>query len=363
MTSFGERRVRAAGITAALTLALAMAGCGARTLQSPHPAAPTAGAGTGTATPTPGSAESPTVLTEFSAVVDGQLLLPGGARISLGSVKGEVSEARETVDGWLVHERLDAEHVSLWLVRPDTSVRRLLKGVEGVAVAPDGRRFAWRDGDTLRTGHLTLTGTVERERATPAPKRGIPELYTGDAVVLGYSETGGGWDHRDVWVPASGRYTPSWNSNPKVLAIYGIAPDGRSLLGLTARAAGSKQSCLALLNPRADLAPTRTACLPVDLVDFYGRVSPQGRWLAAGAFDKNGQIGIAVIDLRKVFDHPAVATTWAADPGGDWIDARTFLVVNGVARTRFTVGRTAGEPVTLDRVPAAETPTMVRTAA
>jgi hypothetical protein len=305
------------------------------------------------------------VLTEFSAVVNGRLLLPGGARINIHDIKGNVAEASETVDGWLVSERLDAEHVSLWLVRPDKSVRRLLKGVAGVAVAPDGRHFAWRDGDTLRTGQLTLTGTVERERATPAPKRGIPVLYTGEAVVLGYSETGGGWDRRDVWVPAYGRYTPSWNANTKVLAVYGIAPDGRSLLGLTARPGETKRGCLALLDPKRDLAPVRTACLPADPVDFYGRVSPQGRWLAVGAFDRNGEICIAVIDLKKVFEHPAVATIWAAQPGGDWIDARTFLVQGPepARMTRFTVGRVAGEPVTLDKVPAAEAPTMVRTLA
>jgi hypothetical protein len=147
------------------------------------------------------------------------------------------------------------------------------------------------------------------------------------------------------------------------LAVYGIAPDGRSLLGVTARPGEAKRGCLALLNPKADLATIRTACLPIDPVDFFGRVSPQGRWLAVGAFDKEGEICVAVVDLKKVFDHPAVATTWAAEPGGDWIDARTFLVQGPepARMTRFTVGRTTGERVTLDRVPATEAPTMVRT--
>jgi hypothetical protein len=346
-------------------LALAMAGCGARTLHAADPTAPPAVGPD--ATPVPVPAASPaTALTEFSAVVNGRLLLPGGARINLAGIKGDVSGARETVDGWLIDERLDAEHVSLWLVRPDKSVRRLLSGAGGIAVAPDGRRIAWRDGDILRTGHLTLTGKVERERSTPAPKRGAPVFYTGEAVVLGYSETGGGWDRRDVWIPANGRYVPSWNANDKVRAVYGIAPDGRSMLGLSAGAAGSKSSCLAMLDPRADLAPTRTACLPVELVDHFGRVSPQGRWLAVGAFGKDGATGVAVIDLKKVFDHPAVATMWVGEMGGDWLDARTFITAQGAAPvrlTRFTVGKAKGEPVRLSGVPDTEFPTMVRTLA
>jgi hypothetical protein len=364
MARFGQRWVRlGTAFAVGLTLASA-AGCGTRTLQAGDPSASPPVGAPGTATPHPTAASSATEITEYSVISNGQLLLPGGARIKLGQLKGHAYRAAETVDGWLVSERVDAEHESLWLVRPNHSVRRLVRNANGgIAVAPDGRRFAWRDGDILRTGHLTLTGTVARDRSTAAPKRGAPFLYTGDAVVLGYSETGGGgYDNLDVWLPARGGYVPSWHSTEHVVVVFGPAPDGHSLIGLVLRKAADKSTCLATLDPMAHLKATRTACLPVFLTDYFGKVSPNGRWLAVGASVPDGALQTAVIDLRRVFDHPAVATTWASEPGGDWLDDRTFLAAEGPAPmrlTRFTVGRGAGELVTLRGLSPDEAPNIV----
>jgi hypothetical protein len=233
--------------------------------------------------------------------------------------------AYQIPDGWLVSYTSDTNgSTTLWLLKPDGSALRLLDGVRGYAVAPDGYRVAWRAGNRLHVGHLTGTSLTD-DRSTPAPARGDPIAYTGAAVVLGYSMTGAGIDQHDVWIPANGDYSPSWDKTQFVIAVYQPAPDG-SLLGLVQRAYGSKDACLAKLDPAANLRAVRTACgLPITL-DPDGLVSPDGHWLAKSAVSPGGQLQIDLIDLHTVFDHPVVTTTWVAIAPLAWVDATTAVV-------------------------------------
>src|SRR5262249_49896622 len=162
------------------------------------------------------------------------LRLPSGRDVDLSTVLGErenpfISDAVQTPDGWLLNATGAAQTSALWMVRSDGSLHKLIDGSYApVAVAPDGRRFAWRDGDTVRTGHLDGDAVVG-DRSTPVPGRWFPIGYTGEAVVLGYTETGGGIDHHDVWVPLRGDYVPTpQGRTANVAVVYGPAPDGHS---------------------------------------------------------------------------------------------------------------------------------------
>jgi hypothetical protein len=247
-----------------------------------------------------------------------------GRTVSLAEVRGRVEAAYATPDGWLVVSADPEPGDSLWLLRPDGSAHRLITGSQREpAIAPGGRRFAWRADGRLYVGHLSGTA-LTTDASTPAPTRGAPLAYTGSAVVLGYSTTGGGVDTHDVWVPDRGAYVASWDRAVHVRAVYQPGPDG-SLYGLARSSAALKSSCLARLDPAADLAVLRSACgLPLT-VDPSALVSPDGRWLAAPAFIDDGP-RVTLLDLDRVFDAPAVAATWEAVSPVTWLDAGTLVV-------------------------------------
>jgi hypothetical protein len=192
-------------------------------------------------------------------------------------------------------------------------------------------------------GHLAGV-TVTVDRSTPAPARGEPIAYTGTAVILGYSETGGGIDHHDVWLPSNGDYSPSWDKTSHVITVYQPAPDG-SLLGIVRTSQGSKDVCLAKLDPAANLKAIRTACgLPLT-IDPLGLVSPDGRWLGAPSLD-NGQLKVALLDLSRVFDTPAVAATWDAMYPATWMDATTLVVISSGTPMTARIGQPELAPLT-----------------
>ncbi|HET8680439.1 MAG TPA: hypothetical protein VFM54_00980 [Micromonosporaceae bacterium] len=305
------------------------------------------------------------LLTDFSSSEGwGSLRTAGGRTIPLTGIDGRVYTAYQTGDGWLVvSER--ATSGSLWLVTPDGARHRLLDSTDRPpAVSPDGRRVAWRDGDRLYVGHRTGT-TLTVDRSTPAPARGAPIAYTGTAVVLGYSTTGGGIDQRDVWVPGNGDYSPTWDRAGHVTGVYQPAPDG-SLLGLVyaTPGAGSKTECLAKLDPATGLSASRTACglpLAIDSVTQasmlaqlapVGLVSPDGRWLAVPVLDNDRRL-LALIDLGRVFDRPEPTQVWDAGPPAAWLDATTLVVMNGESTPMIArVGRPALTPLTGTGLPA-----------
>ena len=144
---------------------------------------------------------------------------------------------------------------SLWLLTADGSAHRLLDQVDSLAVGPDGQRFAWLAGGRIHVGHLSAFAVTD-DKSTPAPVRGAPIAYTGSAVILGYSETGGGIDHIDVWIPDNGDYVPSWDRTTHVVAVYQPAPDG-TLYGLVHGPDGGKSVLSGPAGPGQ-----RSACHP-----------------------------------------------------------------------------------------------------
>jgi hypothetical protein len=295
-------------------------------LNQPTPSAlsasPTASA---TTTPLVAAGPRPDLLIEPATDSGGwhALLTASGQTIPFTAVGGTVDSAYRIPVGWLLGVRLSSQ---LWLLRADGTATRLLDGLDGYAVAPDGQRIAWRAGDRLRVGHMAGTSLVE-DRSTAVPARGAPIAYTGTAVILGYSMTGGGIDQHDVWIPANGDYSPSWDAMQFVVAVYQPSADG-SLLGLIGNPATGKQACLAVLDPAAGLRATRQACgLPIT-IDPAGLVSPDGRWLATTALSQDSRPETALIDLNAVFDHPAIAQTWAAAGPLAWVDASTLVLTS-----------------------------------
>jgi len=246
------------------------------------------------------------------------LLTSTGRRIPLTGLDGAAFVADRVVGGWLVPTA-----ASLWLLTPDGSAHKLTQPVDGYALAPDRTHLAWRAGNRLYVGHLIGT-TLRTEQSTAAPARGYPIAYTGSAVVLGYTETGGGIDNHDVWIPARGDYAPSWNKTPSVVAVYQPAPDG-TLYGVANTLTGGKRSCLAVFDPLNNLQVNRTACGPAVTVDPTGLVSPDGTWLAAWSYIGYDP-GTILIRLHDVFTNPAVSQSWPAGNPVAWLDSTTLVI-------------------------------------
>jgi len=273
---------------------------------------------------------------------DATLRLPDGREVDLHGVN--TYHVMQTRDGWLIQDYTDMNQLDqggLWLVTPDGNLHMIITGAQGpVAVSGDGRHYAWRTGGMLRFGHLDGTG-LHLERVVFAA-RGLPIAVTYTTVVLGETETGGGIDNVDVWLPGEQTYTPSWDLGTSV-TVYGPAPDGHSVLGLVNVAqGGGKELCLGLLDPANHLRATRTACglhIPADPAVY---LSPDGRWLVVPVIDPNGMTRRGVVDLNTVFDHPALYTVWDGDVIG-WIDATTLVVKLGNVRVAYRIGQP--EPV------------------
>jgi hypothetical protein len=331
----GAQRRRGAVITVgslAVMLALTVGGFALLNESASLSASPAA---TGSPTPTAVTAPPATATARPDLLIDPAtdgrgwqaMLTASGRTISFSGIGVPVDTAYRVPSGWLLGNQLAG---IVYLMRDDGTASALLTGVDAYAVAPDGQRIAWRADNRLHVGHLDGTTLVE-DRSTPAPPRGDPIAFTGTAVVLGYSETGGGIDHHDVWIPANGDYSASWNANPLLVAVYQPAPDG-SLLGVVRPSASSKEACLARLDPSASLRETRQACgLPIT-IDPAGLVSPDGRWLATTALSPDEQPETALIDLNYVFDHPRVAGTWAAAGPLAWLDPSTVVLTSVDAR-------------------------------
>jgi WD40-like Beta Propeller Repeat len=306
--------------------------------------------------PTPSPSATPSLpAIGMSALVQGQtyLLAPDGRTLSLSGLEGQPGRTYQIAGGWLVNTNLNfsgTDGSQLWLLRPDGSVLRLLDHLDGYgAVSPDGRSLAWRSGGNLVVGHFDGTGTVVPDATTPAPERGDPLLYTGSAVLIGYSATGGGIDNFDVWVPQQGRYTPSWDRAQAagVTAVFGATADRRWLIGLALAAPGSggKDTCVARIDPLNKLRVVARACgLPEPRE--WGEVSPDGHWLAYQSLDANGRSQTTLVDLTTVFQQPKVAGTWPMEWPSVWTGPDTMMVQGLDQRFyRYRVGQPAGEEV------------------
>jgi hypothetical protein len=272
------------------------------------------------------------------------LVLPDGSTVPLTSINGSKSAIAQTPAGWLVTGGDSVESRGVWLVKPDGGTQRQFTSYGSPAVAPDGLHVAWREGHTLFYGQLNPAGTATVQASSPVSTRHYPIVVGTDSVVLGYSDTGAGIGHWDVWFPGRGNYVDTSSATTLVTAVFKTALADGSYLGLVYKTPGTKELCVAVLDPDADLAPTKRACgLPI--VSDVGAVSPDRKWLAVIVpADNTYNIGIA--DLTTVFTKPTIAHTFVGEYGDfAWEDGATLLAV-GPDRvvTHYAVGSWTATP-------------------
>jgi hypothetical protein len=346
-------------VTALLAAAIAVStmACGGEpgpgTATAPDRAGVELGDAPGDASPDSGTANlSPLGV---AVIVDRtKLVLPDGTTYPLDAVPGGAVSGAQTRDGWLVRGFGNGiDTLSLWLISPTGAPRQMVDKADGpVAIAPDGRRIAWRSGGRLYYGHVDPASKAIVDTSSPAPERGTPQAVGKDSVVLGYSETGGGIDHHDVWFPSLGDYKPTWEKSAHVRAVFAPGRSDGTYLGLVRGPGGATDTCLAVMDPKDSLRATRTACGIVTQIDRRGAVSADGHWLTVSSASAAGTGQLAVIDLTSVFSKPAVATTWPVDTVGAWEDASNMLVAStalGGALVRFHIGTTSTTPDAADR--------------
>lgn len=122
----------------------------------------------------------------------------------------------------------------------------------------------------------------------------------------------------DTWDPSAGPFEPTWQDG--VVAIWGVGPDGRTLIGgVPGRT--EPEVCLAEIDPLRNFRVLRRAC--IGLATDLGSVSPGGRWLVV---QSDGQ---RAYDLRSVFVRPTPTAT-VRDSAGDlperWIDGDSTVI-------------------------------------
>ncbi|WP_319459113.1 hypothetical protein [Micromonospora sp. RTP1Z1] len=259
------------------------------------------------------------VRAELDLIIGSWLDGSGGERRDLTGV-GPVDRAQRVADhgGWLVTSVETAAGRTLWWVSPNGSAPQvLLAGADAIALAPDGRQVAWRDGpDVLAAGLVggQLVATVR----TPAPDGTVPVGFAGDAVLIRQPGQGG----FTVWRPSAGVLPDA--AERSVLNVYGVLPDGRVVAQVSAGTPG--RPCLALLDPARGLAPARTGCGPELGTDGRGGVSADGRWLLVNGVGK----GALLVDLRTL---GATVSARAAGPAVTgvvaWTPTGTALHVDG----------------------------------
>jgi hypothetical protein len=265
-------------------------------------------------------------------VVSSQLRTTTGTAIMLPQI-GTVTQAHETTKGWLVVGVPPAGGATLWYVAPDGSSLQVLPAVDAVALAPDGRRVAWRDSARLFSA-IVDKGTLTDAMQTSAPSEGLPVSFVGHGVVM--ERTGAGERAGfDVWWPRRGRsYTPVWK--PGTSEIYGPLPDGRTVVGQVSAEVGDRP-CLALMDAVNALTVLKTACTLQLNSRGAGTVSPDGHWLVA-----DGAGRARLVDLDLAFTGRASA----ADAGprlGDqaaWASGDTLVHVSSEGELmRVTAGK------------------------
>jgi hypothetical protein len=227
-------------------------------------------------------------------------------------------------------------------VRSDGSLTSVVAEADGpVAIAPDGRHFAWRWNGELLAGRMDRSGAAVVDVTSPAPQRGQPISMSASVVILGYTETGGGIDHHDVWIPDQGDYVPTWDQAEHVRVLYRPSPDGEHFLGLVddpAQARGEERVCLAELDPRDGLRAGRTACGVALAFDRFSDIDPDGRRLAVFMIEQDGDRVIGLVDLSTVFTTPTFDAVLSGPSATDaaFEDATHLLVANeGGGLVRF----------------------------
>ncbi len=257
------------------------------------------------------------------------VVTPTGKVVPFGT--GNVWHAWQVPQGYVVQT-----DTALYLLGPDGRKTRLVSGALGVAVTAFGKNegfwVAWATSGRMalqRYAHGQVTGS----QSTVAPTKGYPLLYSGKAVYLGGTRTGGGVDRHDVWLPAQGGYHDSFDQARDVSAIDAVLPDnssepGASFFGLTFPAGGGKEQCIATFDEHLAVL-SRGTCDPAIIADRSGRVAGDARRVAVG-YLVNGAYRAAVFDLGAPVGSRPVAVLpltggweWDGDalvgngPGGD----------------------------------------------
>ncbi|MDZ5441823.1 hypothetical protein U2F26_03625 [Micromonospora sp. 4G57] len=232
-----------------------------------------------TASPSTPSPKGP-VRAELDLIIGSWLEGSGGERRELTDV-GPVDRAQRVADhgGWLVTSVATAAGRTLWWVPPNGSAPQvLLAGADAIALAPDGRQLAWRDGRELLAAAL-VGGQLFATTGTPAPDGAVPVGFVGDAVLVRQPGQGG----FTVWRRLAGALPAA--AERSLLNVYGVLPDGRVVGQVSAGT--PRRPCLALLDPARGLAPVRTGCGPELGTDGRGGVSADGRWLLVNGAGKD----------------------------------------------------------------------------
>ena len=252
------------------------------------------------------------VRAELDLLVGDRLDTSGGERRQLTGVSGvERAQRIHEQEGWLLTSAATVAGRTLWWVPVGgTAPQVMLAAADAVAVSPDGRQVAWRDGTDLIAAGVVAGQLIAPVRIA-APEGAVPVGFTGDAVLIQQPGDGG----MSVWNRALGGQPGP--VNPDVRTVYGTRPDGR-VVGLVA-AGRDEQHCLALLDPARDLAPVRTGCGLKLATDGLGAVSFDGRWLLANGTSRTALL----VDLRD----PASPVPHPAGP----------LLAGGVSWTRAGV--------------------------
>jgi hypothetical protein len=246
-------------------------------------------------------------------VVAGMLHTFDGRLIDLARL-GTVTETYRVPDGWFVIASRDTTRLSLWFVAAGATPSEVLAGVDGLAVAPDGRRVAWRTDNRVFAGTVTREGVTGR-RDTTVPVQSTPVGFVGRGVLIA-----SGTRRYDVWWPDLGPYTQQSKTVPT--GVYGALPDGRTLVAqIPGRSAA--QPCLALLDAAAGLVVRKQACDVPLTSGSVGWLSPDGRWLVAeGAVDTS-----VLVDLAHAFGDRKPTLDAGPGPYGAaaWLDKVTLV--------------------------------------
>lgn len=258
------------------------------------------------------------VRAEVDMIIGGWLETSGGERREVAV--GPVDRAQRVPDhgGWLITSAATAAGRTLWWLPPNGSAAQvLLAGADAVAVAPDGRQVAWRDGPDLVAAGLVGGQLVATVRTT-APEAAVPVGFAGDAVLVRQPGQAG----FAAWRRSAGGL--SSQAERSVLNVYGALPDGRVVGQVSAGA--PRRPCLALLDPARGLAPAGTSCGPALSTDGRGGVSADGRWLLVNGAGKDALL----VDLRTLGSDLSTRPAGPAVSGAvAWTSGGTALHVDG----------------------------------
>ncbi|SCG52500.1 hypothetical protein [Micromonospora humi] len=301
--------------------------------------------------PTASTPRSGPVRAELDLLVGDVLDTSGGERRELTGVGGvERAQRIHDREGWLLTSAATAAGRTLWWVSAAGGAPQvMLAAADAVAVSPDGRQVAWRDGPDLVAAGVVAGQLIAPSRVA-APTGVVPVGFSGDDVLVSQPDRVG----MSVWRRAMGGVPGP--VNPDVRGVYGSRPDGL-VVGLVATGP-ARQPCVALLDPARDLTPTRTGCGPKLAADGLGAISPDGRWLLANG---TGRTAVLVDLAGAPAAHPA-GPLLAGVPAWTRVGAALHVDATG-GLVRVRPDRVlAGErptPSTLDGVPPGQRPVVV----